>query len=93
MIPLRHVGVDKSNSYRLVAANASGNEFQSAYQFFVTDSTGTTHTCQSTAVFNNDVWHYVVGTYDAAGHMILYVDGYSSAATTGRGPNSSPSRK
>jgi parallel beta-helix repeat protein len=79
------IGVDKHGSYRLVAFNDTSNHSASAYQFFVTDSSGALHTCQSTALYPNNQWHYVVGTYDGAGDMTLYVDGQVAATTTWSG--------
>jgi hypothetical protein len=81
------LGADKKGSYRLVAYDADTYEDGAAsrWQFYVTDSTGATHTCQSTTYYANDVWHYVVGTYDGDGHMSLYVDGQLAATTTWTG--------
>ena len=79
------IGIDKEHTYRLVAADDQSNHSASAYQFFVPDISGTTHPCQSTTLYSNGSWHYVVGTYDGAGNMTLYVDGTVAATTTWTG--------
>ena len=81
------LGLDKTGSYRLVAYDADTYEDGAAtrWQFYVTDSTGATHSCQTTAYYSNDVWQYVVGTYDGDGHLSIYVDGQLAATSSWTG--------
>jgi parallel beta-helix repeat protein len=69
-------GVTKAQNYRLTAQEA--NAASSHWQFFFTDSNGTIRSITTTNAYSNDVWHYVMGTYDGT-QLKIYVDGVSAA--------------
>ena len=76
-----HVGVEKPQSYRLVATPAVNGNY--GWQFGFQTPDGVYGAVTSPANYSHDTWYHVCGTYDGA-TMRLYVNGVAAATGVAR---------